>query len=388
MAGLLCKSIVVTLPAALLLWRWWKEGRVSLTDLLRLLPFFLTGLVITVADVSFYRDRESLSLDYSMVERILIAAHALWFYAGKLLWPVELAVIYPHWDINVMDSLAWGYVIAAIAVIVWFWFLQNRVGRGPLACVLFFALTLSPVLGFVDYGYMQFSFVADRYQYLAGTGMLALFVGATAYGVDKLSGVARKGMRGIALAVLLLLGMVIWKQCGIYKDELTFFNHIVSLNPQARGAHLNLAAEFNKQKRPDEALAAARIAVEKRPNSKDAHHILGLAFLKLEQFDEAEKHYENALQADPHFQEAMNRLAEMWFAQQRYQEALDLYQTLVEIDPDNASTHSNMGAVLFRMGKPEEALGKFEQALSLAPTLETALSNREQVRKSMQQGRR
>ena len=28
--------------------------------------------------------------------------------------------------------------------------------------------------GFVDYGYMQFSFVADRFQYLAGSGVLAV----------------------------------------------------------------------------------------------------------------------------------------------------------------------------------------------------------------------
>ena len=31
-----------------------------------------------------------------------------------------------------------------------------------------------PALGFVNFGYMQFSFVADRYQYLAGIGLIAL----------------------------------------------------------------------------------------------------------------------------------------------------------------------------------------------------------------------
>ena len=38
--GLLCKSIVVTLPAALVLWSWWKQGRVSGADWLRVVPFF------------------------------------------------------------------------------------------------------------------------------------------------------------------------------------------------------------------------------------------------------------------------------------------------------------------------------------------------------------
>ena len=54
-AGLLSKSIVVTLPVALLIWHWWKQNRVTSTDLLRLVPFCVVGLVITVGDLAFYR---------------------------------------------------------------------------------------------------------------------------------------------------------------------------------------------------------------------------------------------------------------------------------------------------------------------------------------------
>ena len=53
-AGMLSKSIVVTLPVSLLIWHWWKQGRVTSTDLLRLAPFFAVGLAITIGDLSFY----------------------------------------------------------------------------------------------------------------------------------------------------------------------------------------------------------------------------------------------------------------------------------------------------------------------------------------------
>ena len=89
-AALLSKSIAITLPAALLIWHWWKQGRVTSMDLLRLVPFFVIGLVITVGDLSFYQSVEPLSLGYSLTERTLIAARALWFYTGKLLWPIWL----------------------------------------------------------------------------------------------------------------------------------------------------------------------------------------------------------------------------------------------------------------------------------------------------------
>ena len=172
-AGLLSKSVVVTLPVALLIWHWWQHGRVTRTDLLRLAPFFAVAAGITAADLSFYTSREALELGCSLPERVLIAARALWFYVGKLLWPTELAVIYPLWEIDTGNLLAWGYVAGATALAAVLWLGRRRLGRGPLAGALFFAVTLAPVLGFVDYGYMQFSFVADRFQYLAGIGVLA-----------------------------------------------------------------------------------------------------------------------------------------------------------------------------------------------------------------------
>ena len=88
-AGLLSKSVVVTLPLALLIVQWWRGGRVTRLDLLRVAPL----VVIGAADLAFYRGREVLELGYTLAERVLIAGRALWFYAGKLVWPAELAVI-------------------------------------------------------------------------------------------------------------------------------------------------------------------------------------------------------------------------------------------------------------------------------------------------------
>ena len=95
---------------------------------------------------------------------------------------------------------------------------------------------LAPVLGFVDYGYMQFSFVADRFQYLAGLGVLAVLIGAAAHGANRLPGGLRMAACGVAVVVVGLLGALTWRQAGIYQDEVTFFSHVVALNPAARRA--------------------------------------------------------------------------------------------------------------------------------------------------------
>ena len=187
-AGLLSKSMVVTLPAALVVWHWWKRGAVTAADWLRLAPFFAVGLAITLADLAFYTAREPLALGWSGLERVLIAARALWFYAAKLLWPADLAVIYPHWEVHAGDVVGWVAFAGAVALAGALWAARHRLGRGPVAGAAFFAVTLSPVLGFVDYGYMQFSFVADRFQYLAGLGVLAVVLGGAAHGAGRLAG--------------------------------------------------------------------------------------------------------------------------------------------------------------------------------------------------------
>ncbi len=382
--GLLCKSIVVTLPVSLLLWHWWKHGRITVADCVRVLPLLLLGLTITLADLSYYTGREVLSLDYSLLDRVLIAARSLCFYAGQLVWPTDLAVIYPLWEISTGDYLAWVFVIGVVAVLALLWFFRHRIGRGPLAGVLFFVVTLSPTLGFLDYGYMQFSLVADRYQYLAGVGVTAALLGAAAQAVRGLSATPRMGVRALAVLVLVVLGTVTWKQSGIYRDNTTFYNHIISLNPQARHAHYNLGREYYVQKRYEEAIKAHQIAGEQDPEYIWIPISLGKISEDVGRFDEAETHYRDALRIDRKSRAAINHLGALQLKQQRYPEALELFQTLIELDPQYAPIYSGRGVALSGLNRLEEALRSFDRALELDPSLDEARANRQHVLQAMQ----
>ena len=383
--GLLCKSIVVTLPAALLIWHWWQWGRVTADDLLRLAPFFAVGLGAAYMDVAFSSSREPISLGYSIIERVLIAAHALWFYAGKLLWPVGLAVIYPHWDVGVANPLAWAYVAAAVAVAAGLWFLRHRIGRGPLAGALFFAVTLSPVLGFVDYGYMQFSFVADRYQYLAGIGVTAVLVGAAAHGAGRLPETWRRGTAGAAAVILIVLGFLTWQHADIYRDGVTFFNHVIAYNPTAREVHRNLGEALAKHDRWEDALAAFRIAVEHAPDDARDHSNVGAALIVLKRLDEAEDPFRRALELNPRSVYALQNLAVLEVERRRYEDALDVYRRLVKVSPRNPSAHHGVGTALYYMGRFDEALDALERALALDPMREDIRTNRDEVLAILQQ---
>ncbi len=366
-AGLLSKSIVITLPVALLIWHWWQRGRVTSADLLRLVPFGVVGLIITVGDLSFYQSREALALGYSLTERVLIASRALWFYVGKLLWPTNLTLVYPLWDIRVADPLAWGYLIAAVALAVALWCFRHQIGRGPLAGALFFAVTLSPVLGFVDYGYMQFAFVADRFQYLAGLGIMAVVIGAITYGVRSLSDSWQKGARVVAAVAIIVLGLLTWRQASVYRDGETLNRHIIAHNSQARDAYLNLGDALYEQGRYEEALEATRIAVERRPKHFQAHFNLGATLDKLGRFEEAETHLRRAIALSPQAQNAYLNLSKVLYEQGRYAEALDATRVAIEQDPDFVEAHFNLGAILNVLGRFEEAETHLRRAIALNP---------------------
>ena len=388
------------------------------TDLLRLVPFFVVGLVIALGDLSSYRSVHPKEFDFSLIERTLIAARALWFYAGKLLWPTNLAVIYPRWDIHVAEPLAWGYLVGAVALAVALWHFGPQLGRGPLAGALFFAVTLSPILGFVDHGYMQYAFVADRFQYLAGIGVMGVVCGGVASGVGRLSDSWQKGAWGVAVAVLVVLGGLTWQQAGVWRDGETLWRHVVAHNPQAGEAHFNLGVILNKsgdfegaerhfrraialeaqardvhldlggvlykQGRYAEAADLYRVVVQRRPDSVVGYTWLGLSLQRLGRDQEAVAPLRHALALSPQNANAIEGMALVKLRLGDYDEALEFYQRLLHIDPDNAVVQGNMGIALYYLGRNDEALQSFNRALALDPTIENVRTNREAVLKAIE----
>ena len=258
MAALLSKTVTCSLPAALLLVCWWKKGRVQRGDILPLLPFFVLGVglgLMTAWIEKYHVGAQGAEWSLTFGERCLIAGRALWFYAGKLVWPVHLTFIYPRWKIEPEVWWQWLFPIAAVGVVAGLWLARRRIGKGPLVAVLFFAGTLGPALGFVNVYPMRYSFVADHFQYLASVGLITLCA----------AGLARIP-RIIPATLVVLLGALTWQQAGIYRNLETLWRDTLAKNPDCWMAHNNLGHLLSNQGRIDEAMEHYHKAIQINPN--------------------------------------------------------------------------------------------------------------------------
>jgi len=378
-AAMLSKSAVVTLPLAIGLWLWCKRGRLVRGDVVRLAPMLALATAMALVDVVLVRRFQTDHFDFSIVERLLIASRALCFYAGKLAWPSELIPIYPRWTIDAAAGWQWLYVVAVVAAISLAALGRRRLGRGPLAAASYFVVTLLPTLGFVDFSFMDRSLVADRFQYLASIGPIALAVGGAAWASEHFSlrpWVARAGDTGVLLA----LGMLTWRQGHVYTNEETYYRAILAGNPDCSVAHDNLGAALGRLGQLDEAIQHLEESLRLKPDSALAHDNLATALADRGRTDEAIQHYEESLRLMPDSAQTHDNLALVLAHRGRLDEAIQHYQEALRLKPDYAKAHNNLGAALEARGRTDEAILHYEEALRLNPDYARARSNLANIR--------
>ncbi len=380
--ALLAKTVTATLPAALLVVFWWQHGRVDWKrDVRPLIPWFVAGASAGV--FTAWLERSSIGAQgadfaLTLTQRFLVAGRAIWFYAGKLLWPADLIFTYPRWTLDSGDGWQYLYPVGVGAVAIALGIMARR-HRGPLAGFLIFGGTLFPVLGFLNVYPFVFSFVADHFQYLASLGIVIPAVCGLTLATRRISqGGSRMPQIGAALLVT-VLGLLTWRQCGMYRDSETLYRTTLARNPSSWMAHNNLCTMLSK--RPGglaEAIAHCEAALRLRPGYAEAHNNLGSAWAQLpDRLPDAIAEFRAALATKPEFAEAHFNLAT---ALARIpgdgEEAIAQYHEALRIRPAYLEARVNLGAVLLRTpGRLADAIAEFQAALRIDPRLAEAHNN-------------
>ena len=379
--GLMSKPMLVTLPFVLLLldywplkrfapatpveskakWLdWWERQSRKLSGLiLEKIP--LIALAAISGTVTFLAQRQALGWteDLPVSLRFNNAVVTYIAYIWQMLWPVKLAVFYPHpenrlslWEIVLALAVLIAITVAGIVlrrkrpyfITGWLWYLGMLV----------------PVIGVIQVGWQG---RADRYTYLPQIGLYVL----AAWAVADLSASWRRQRQIAAVGAAILLGALTWRawnQASFWRNSETLWTHTLAVTSDNDVAENNLGIIFLGRGQMDEAISRFQTAVDLRPENAPAHDNLAKAFLQKGQVADAMLHYRKLLEIQPDNVEARNILGTVLIQQGRVREAIEQWQETLAMQPENGNAKSNLAWVFATY--PEESVRNGTQAVQLA----------------------
>ena len=370
-AAMLSKTSVVFLPAALAVWLWWQNGRLRWRDGIALAPFAGVALALSLWDVLLSRALQANPYEsgLSVLQRFVLSGRAVWFYLGRLVWPDPLLTIYPKWEIAVAPA-AFLYPSGVALLLVALAALTPKLGRGPLACLLYYIAALSPILGWISHPFMSHSYVADRFQYLASAGPIMLL----AAGWGRIAG-RRGGPRWLApagaAALLAALSALTWRQSALYRDDNRLFAHTIRHNPDSWLAHNGRGVDLLNAGQTDAAIESLEQAIRLHPDFAMAHNNLGVALMQKSQFHQAIEHFFRALELRNDYYEAYNNLGAAFLQTGLPELAAAQLRRSLKINPTQPETLNNLAWLLAtsadpRIRHPEQAVQLARQACDLS----------------------
>ena len=353
--GLLCKSMLVTLPFVLLLLDYWPLGRFPISDfrfpilgrlVVEKLPFFALAAAACAATYAVQDQTGAVTAAeaFPLDARVGNALVSYCRYLGKFFWPADLAVYYPlpvHWPVG--EVLLAAAFLSGVSV---FLFMQRNRQPWMLMGWLWFLGTLVPVIGLVQVGRQA---MADRYLYIPSIGLLILVIWsadslcqswrpATAATLNpQPSTLNRVGLWALSVAgAAALVGCCILtrQQLAYWKSSETLWQRAIAVTKNNAIALANLGHACFVQGRVDEAIVHCQESVRLDPELVIGHVNLGVALLKRGRLDEAVSEQQAAL----------------------------------KLQPDNEDAHYNLGLALLRKGQRDEAISELQEAVRLKPT--------------------
>jgi tetratricopeptide (TPR) repeat protein len=270
--------------------------------------------------------------DFGLASRLGNAVIAYADYLYQTVWPLDLAVFYPHAD---LEWDPWRLLRASVLIggitllVIW----QRRKRPYLLVGWLWYLGMLVPVIGLVQVGDQG---RADRYTYVPLIGVFIMI----AWGGAELASRGRwraPAVAAAALAALVACAVLTCLQVTYWKDSLSLWQHGIDATGPTPAALYGLGVAYRDLNQPERAADELRKLLRIRPAEERAHFQLGNILSRQGQLPEAVFHYECAL----------------------------------EIRPANVLAHMNLAIALIALGKEAEAKTHLEEAVRLDPQLKS-----------------
>ena len=395
--ALLTKPQVITFPFLLLLVDYWPLCRLGLMEsraprpagisrvevpsvpsfvlprvspaqlVLEKIPLLLLSLASAIVTIKAQRTAGAVQTlaHYSLWLRVETALIAYARYLGKVFWPSKLAALYPH---PTALYPAWKVVAAAaLLIFITAMVVRPRAPRYLPVGWFWFLGSLVPMLGLVQVGVQA---MADRYAYIPFIGIFLICVWLVADWANA------HNFRGRLIAVpavaaLLVLASLTYRQLGYWHDNETFWVHTLAVTENNFVAHDSLGDYLIEHGRNDDAAAQFRAALAVNPLDLPANlnlgtyeHSRGNLHAAIERYQiVALRSGDTGLRAIAYgnLGSAYRQLGDLARAKQDFEIALQL-------KPDRTMAMIGLGLIAQKNGDLPEAVRQYSRAMAVHPT--------------------
>jgi tetratricopeptide (TPR) repeat protein len=369
--------MLVTLPFLLLLLDFWPLGRSTLEAadgtapaavplrrlLLEKVPLLALAAVSCVLTLLAQSNQALVSLQrIPLTARLANVVLAYAGYLRKLVWPVDLAIFYPHHAdrASLLAVLTSALILAILTGIA----LHFR-SRRPALLVgwLWFLGTLVPVIGLVQVGLQS---MADRYTYFP---LIGLFL-ALAWSIPVRLTNDFWGCVVLTVSTATVLAACIcltWSQLSEWHDEETVMRHALRVTTDNAVAERQLGTYLLDHFRMNEGVNHLERATQLDPKDALALHNLGLARLFEGKNAEALALFERAVADAPQVGFYQNNLGVALIHVGRLDEACARFREALRLNTESAEPYFNLAALLDERGDHAEAAELYAQGLRRDP---------------------
>ncbi len=339
-ASLLAKAMWVTLPFLLLVLDVWPLARATgLGQRLReKWPLFALSFGACVAAYVSQAEAGAMQPAAHLPWHARLATLPIAYtgYLARAVWPVDLAVLYPHPLLIEGATLPWAEVAGATTLLLALTALGalafRRGSKAPWIGWLWFLGMLVPVSGIVQIGWQG---LADRYAYVPLIGLALAAVWGAADAGSR--GLRARWRTPIAVALTLVVSTALAgatrAQLGFWRDSRTLFERAIAVTGPNPVMHNELGVVLAADRRYPEAREAFEIASTLAPRWSVPPQNLGALLRSLERPGDALPHLERS----------------------------------VALAPDQIVARLLLANVLLDLGRPAEARIHVEHALGLDP---------------------
>jgi tetratricopeptide (TPR) repeat protein len=307
---------------------------------------------------------------FPLVVRIVNAFVSYIAYIGKMIWPNNLAVLYPHpegwifWQVLGSALL----LITITLVVVW------RAKRFPYLATgwLWYIGTLVPVIGIVQAGRQA---MADRYTYIP---LIGLFI-MVAWGVPELLkkwNYRKEILLAASALIILCLCIITWTQVGYWQNSITLFDHTLKVTDNNWFTYSSRGNTYYDLGNYQQAIADYDRAIEIKPGYAEAYSNRGTAYHKLGNYKHAIADLSRAIEIKPAYAMAYNNRGNAYNVLGNYSQAIEDYGRAIEIKPGYAEAYYNRGTSYNSIGNYQQAIADLKRAIEIKPVYPEAYINR------------